>query len=55
MNSVKYWGILNKRSINIEVPEEYCNKNCSVDKNICSFENGISVAQVINGIKTLIN
>ena len=55
MNSVKYWGILNKRSINIEVPEEYCNKNCSADKKICHFENGISIEQVINGIKTLIN
>jgi ADP-heptose:LPS heptosyltransferase len=55
MNSVKYWGILNKNSINIEVPEEYCNKNCSPDKKICYIENGISVEQVINGIKTLIN
>ena len=55
MNSVKYWGILNRRSINIEVTEDYCNKNCSSDKTICCFENGISVQQVINGIKTLIN
>ena len=55
MNSAKYWGILNKTSINIEVPEEYCNKNCSANKEICSFENGISVQQVIDGIKTLLN
>jgi heptosyltransferase-2 len=55
MNSAKYWGILNKTSINIEVPEEYCNKNCSANKEICSFENGISVQQVIEGIKTLLN
>ena len=55
MNSVKYWGILNRRSVNIEVSEDYCNKNCSPDKTICCFENGISVEQVINGIKTLIN
>jgi heptosyltransferase III len=55
MNSVKYWGIINKRSVNIEVPEEYCNRHCSVDQKICSFEDGISVDQVINGIKTLIN
>jgi heptosyltransferase-2 len=55
MNSVKYWGIINKRSINIEVAEEYCNKYCSPDKQTCSFENGISTDQVINGIKTLIN
>ena len=55
MNSTKYWGVLNKTSINIEVPEEYCNKNCSANKEICSFENGISIQQVIDGIKTLLN
>ena len=55
MNSVKYWGILNKNSINIEVPEDYCNQNCSADKKICHFENGISVQQVIDAIKILIN
>ena len=55
MNSVQYWGIINKRSINIEVSEEYCNKNCSADKKICAFENGISIEQVIDGIKTLLN
>ena len=37
MNSVKYWGILNNKSINIEVPEEYCNKNCSTDKEDLQF------------------
>jgi ADP-heptose:LPS heptosyltransferase len=55
MNSVKYWGILNKYSINIEVSEEYCDKNCSPNKEKCNFENGISVEQVINGIITLLN
>ena len=55
MRSVKYWGILNKRSINLEVPEEYCNKNCSADKKVCCIEDGISIDQVIEGIKTLID
>jgi ADP-heptose:LPS heptosyltransferase len=55
MSSMKYWGILNKSSINVEVPEEYCNKNCSPDKEICSFENGISVDQIVSEIKTLLN
>jgi ADP-heptose:LPS heptosyltransferase len=54
MNCAKYWGILNKTSINLEVSEEYCNQNCSTNKDICSFENGISVQQVIDAIKTLI-
>ena len=54
MNSVQYWGIINKKSINIEVPAEYCDKNCSKDNKICAFENGISIEQVIDGIKTLI-
>jgi heptosyltransferase-2 len=55
MNSVKYWGIINKRSVNIEVPKDYCTKTCSQDQKNCAFENGISVQQVIDGIKTLIN
>jgi ADP-heptose:LPS heptosyltransferase len=55
MNSSKYWGILNNHSLNIEVSGEYCDKNCSPDKEVCNFENGISVEQVINGIKTLLN
>lgn len=55
MNSAKYWGIINKRSINLEVPGEYCDRNCSQDKQTCNFENGIRIDQVINGIKTLLN
>jgi ADP-heptose:LPS heptosyltransferase len=55
MNSVKYWGILNNHSLNIEVSKEYCDKNCSPNKEVCNFENGISIEQVINGIKTLLN
>ncbi len=55
MNSVQYWGIINKRSINIEVSKEYCDKNCSPDNKTCAFENGISIEQVFDGIKTLIN
>jgi len=55
MNSVQYWGIINKRSINIEVSEEYCSQKCSDDNKICAFENGINIEQVINAIKTLIN
>lgn len=55
MNSVKYWGVLNNKSINIEVPEDYCNQNCSSNKKICCFENGISVQQVLDAIKQLIN
>lgn len=55
MNSVQYWGIINKRSINFEVSSDYCDKYCSENNKVCAFENGISIEQVINGIKTLIN
>ena len=55
MNCAKLWGILNKQSINLEVPEKYCDKNCSANKEVCNFEDGISIQQAIDGIKTLIN
>ena len=54
MNCVRYWGILNKRSINLEVTEEYCRTHCSADQNSCAFEDGISIEQVISGMKKLL-
>jgi len=50
MNCVKYWGILNGISVNLEVTKEYCDANCSTDKKKCNFENGISVKEVIMNI-----
>ncbi|MBM4157927.1 MAG: glycosyltransferase family 9 protein [Ignavibacteria bacterium] len=46
MNCVKYWGVLNKKSVNLEVPKKYCEINCSEDKKICRFEDGISIDEV---------
>lgn len=54
MNSVQYWGIINKRSVNIEVSESFCDNHCSKDKEICCIEDGISVEEVLNAIKKLI-
>ncbi|MCX6165488.1 MAG: hypothetical protein NTU73_11630, partial [Ignavibacteriae bacterium] len=51
VNSAKHWGVLNKKSINIEVKKEYCDSHCSNDKNICKFEDGISVEEVLKHIE----
>ena len=50
MNSIRLWGVLNKKSVNIEVSEEYCSKNCSNDYKVCSFENGLTIEEVIKYI-----
>lgn len=49
-SSSKRWGVLNKKSVNLEVSEEYCDANCSYDKKICAFENGLQIDDVINNI-----
>ncbi|MCU0373623.1 MAG: hypothetical protein MUE56_10330, partial [Ignavibacteria bacterium] len=49
-NSKKLWGVINKKSVDIEVSEEFCDKHCSADKNTCAFEDGISIEQVLNHI-----
>jgi heptosyltransferase III len=54
MNCVRYWGILNPRSINLEVPGEYCRAHCSTDQNACGIENGISTEQVLDGLANLL-
>jgi len=54
MNCATLWGVFNPRSVNIEVPEEYCNKHCSVDKEKCAFEEGITIDSVIESISQLL-
>jgi len=43
------WKI-NGESIDLEVSEEFCNKNCSSDKSKCEIEKGISTETVYNSI-----
>lgn len=50
MSCVKIWGVINKKSINLEVSKEYCDANCSRDKEICGIENGLSTDEVLNHI-----
>ncbi len=50
VSSAKHWGMLNEKSINLEVSEEFCNANCSSDKKICKFEEGMKVEEVLNHI-----
>lgn len=51
MNCAAHWGALGDRAVNIEVSKEYCDSHCSIDKEICEFENGISIDEVIASIK----
>ena len=51
MDCAKIWGVLNKKSINIEVPASYCDTVCSTDKEECHFEEGIEVKDVLKNIQ----
>ncbi|MBV6478086.1 MAG: hypothetical protein HGGPFJEG_00833 [Ignavibacteria bacterium] len=50
MNCAAHWGALGEKSVNLEVSKEYCDANCSPDKEVCNFENGISIDEVIKHI-----
>ena len=50
VSSAKHWGVVNKKSVNLEVSKEYCDANCSADKKVCAFENGLQIEDVINNI-----
>ncbi|MBK8983798.1 MAG: glycosyltransferase family 9 protein [Ignavibacteria bacterium] len=50
MNCAKHWGALGNNAVNLEVSEEKCELNCSSDKEICNFENGIEISEVIMNI-----
>lgn len=50
MNCAKHWGALGNKAVNLEVSKEYCDLHCSRDKEVCEFENGISIQDVIDEI-----
>ncbi|MEO8209342.1 MAG: glycosyltransferase family 9 protein [bacterium] len=50
MNCAKHWGALGDKAVNLEVSKEFCDNNCSPDKEVCKFENGISITQVLENI-----
>jgi heptosyltransferase-2 len=51
MSSAKIWGVINKKSINLEVSEENCKKYCSADQNTCGIEHGLGIEEVINSMR----
>lgn len=54
VSSAKHHGVLNNRSINLEVTEDNCKKYCSADQNNCGIEYGITEEKVIDSILTLL-
>lgn len=55
VNCKRRWGALGMNSVNIEVSKEYCDHNCSPDKELCNFENGITLNQVMAILTSLLN
>lgn len=50
MSCVQHWGALGEKATNIEVSKEYCDNNCSADKENCNFEDGISADEVLKDV-----
>ncbi|MBX7041585.1 MAG: glycosyltransferase family 9 protein [Ignavibacteria bacterium] len=50
MNCAKHWGALGPAAVNLEVSKDFCDANCSGDKEICNFEEGISIQSVLDSI-----
>lgn len=50
VSSAKHWGVLNSKSINLEVSAEFCNKYCSRDKSICKINEGLNIEDVLKHI-----
>ncbi len=48
MNCAIHWGALGNKAVNLEVSKEFCDLNCSSDKEVCNFENGIEISEVIS-------
>lgn len=47
MNCAKHWGAIGPHAVNLEASKEYCDANCSSDKEVCNFEEGIPAEQVL--------
>ena len=50
MNCAKHWGALGSKAVNLEISKEFCDNNCSPDKETCMFEGGITVEDVMKEI-----
>ena len=47
MNCAELWGAKGSKAVNLEVSSEYCDNNCSNDKEVCKFEEGIKTEEVL--------
>lgn len=50
MNCSQHWGALGKNAVNLEISKEYCDANCSNDKEHCDFENGLGIDEVMKNL-----
>ena len=55
MNCIQHWGVLNGRSINLEISDPYCRSHCSKDQTRCAFEDGIGMDEVLAAVKSFMD
>lgn len=51
VTSSKCWGVLNAKSVNLEVTKEFCEANCGEGKPGCKIEDGITPSDVLKHIE----
>ncbi len=51
VTSSKCWGVLNEKSVNLEVSKEYCEMHCGEGKAGCKIEEGITPEDVLKHIE----
>ena len=48
MSCGKHQGVINAKSVNVEMSEENCRKYCSSDMEVCGIEEGMKVEEILN-------
>ncbi len=54
MNCAKHWGVINKKSVNLEVTDESCKHHCSADQNSCGIQDALPVDVVSTALNTFL-
>jgi heptosyltransferase-2 len=55
MSCSTHWGVINKKSVNLDAPAALCAQHCSTDQNTCSLHLSLPVATVLNSLKQFLS
>lgn len=55
MSCSTHWGVINKKSVNLDAPAALCTQHCSTDQNACSLHLSLPVNNVLNSLKQFLS